>query len=291
MTVFPTALAFTADFCCDNHKDGFDLTKYFPGPILPSLKPPLEKKKRSKYRPMDQRTEVTSQLTTWRRKAHSDDPVFRSWPQDWIISNASIILLAPAKPRDFTTPNDITKFLHENEDWHDSWADEIYTIVSNYNITHSSKLKGRQRTVLASSAIEDIVHSLGPESEGEPEISIEGNVDQEDHNGGGGDIGDGPKNFDKPEDEVHAVHGASMWQYESSYDELQHPLTQTFLPVPSRPSTPDQPANSHRRARIATPTGSPAAKSPPPRLTKRRKLNDTLNDTTYIIRRSSRLKK
>jgi hypothetical protein len=131
---------------------------------------------------------VTSQLTTWRRKAHSDDPVFRSWPQDWIISNASIVLLAHAKPRDFATPNNITKFLYEDEDWHDSWADEIYTIISDYDNTHSSKLKGQQRTALASSAIEEIVHSLGPESEGEPEISIQGNVDQEDHNGGGGEL-------------------------------------------------------------------------------------------------------
>jgi hypothetical protein len=93
---------------------------------------------------MDQRTQVTSQLTTWRRIAHSDDPVFWSWPQDWIISNASIILLACAKPGDFTTPNDITKFLHGNDDWHDSLADEIHTIISDYDIlTNSSKPKGR----------------------------------------------------------------------------------------------------------------------------------------------------
>jgi hypothetical protein len=79
------------------------------------------------------------------------------------------------------------------------------------------------------------------------------------------------------------------WQYESPHDELQHPLSQTHSPVPSRPSTPDQPANSHRRARIATPPESPSTKPLPPRPTKRRKLNDTTN--TYTVRRSSRLKK
>jgi hypothetical protein len=227
---------------------------------------------------MNQRTEVTSQLATWRRIAHSDDPVFRSWPQDWIISDASIILLARAKPGDFTTPNDITKFLHENNDWHDSWADEIHTIISDYDIlTNSSKPKGRRRTALASEAIEREDNSLGPESEDEPEVSNEDEVDQEDHNGGGDINDDGPEQFDNPEDEVHTVCRASTLQYESPHDDLQHPLTQTYSPVPSRPP------------RIATPTESPSSKSLPPRPTKRRKLNDTTH--TYTIRRSSRLKK
>jgi hypothetical protein len=67
MTVFLPALDFTTDFCCDNHNNGFDLTKYFPGSITPLPKLPSEKKKQSKYCPMDQRAGVASQLTTWRK--------------------------------------------------------------------------------------------------------------------------------------------------------------------------------------------------------------------------------
>lgn len=241
---------------------------------------------------MDQRTELAAQLFTWRKITHSDDPVFRSWPQDWIITNSNIILLARAKARDFMMPNDITNFLHENNDWHDSWANEIHAIISDYDIlTNSSKPKRRRKTAPASEAIEDKDNSLGPESEDEPEVSNEDEFDEEDHAGGGDNIDDDePEQFDNPEDEVHTVHGGLTWQYESSHDELQYPLSQTHSPVPSRPSTPDQPVNSHRRARIATPPESPSTKPPLPRPTKRHKLDDTTN-TYEAVRRSSRLKK
>jgi hypothetical protein len=201
-------LAFTTEFCCDNHNNGFDLTKYFPGRIGPPPKPAAEKKKRSRYRPMDQRTELAAQLFTWRKIIHSDDPVFRSWPQDWIISDSNIVLLARAKAGDFMMPNDITNFLHENNDWQDSWADKIHAIISDYDIlTNSSKPKGRRRTAPASKAIEDEDNSLGPESEDEPEVSNEGEFDQEDHTGGDNIDDDGPEQFDNPEDKVHTIHG------------------------------------------------------------------------------------
>ena len=83
---------------------------------------------------MNQRTELAAQIMTWRRIAHSDDPIFCSWPRDWILPNSSIILLVCANSGDFATPNDITKFLHENNDWHDSWANKIYTIIHDYDI-------------------------------------------------------------------------------------------------------------------------------------------------------------
>ena len=146
------ALAFTTEFCCDNHNDGFDLNKYFPGPILTSSppKPAPEKKKRSKYRPMNQRTELAAQIMTWWRIAHSDDPIFRSWAQDWILPDSSIILLARANSGDFATPNDITKFLQENNDWHDSWANEIHTIIHDYDILiNTNKRQRRPRTAPA----------------------------------------------------------------------------------------------------------------------------------------------
>jgi hypothetical protein len=193
---------------------------------------------------MDQHTELAARLLSWRKIAHSDDPVFQSWPQDWIISDSNIVFLAHVKAKDFTTPNNITNFLHENDDWHDSWADEIHSIISDYDVLiNSGRPKGQQRVALTSKAIEDEDNSLGPESEDEPEVLNEGDFDNGDHSGG--DNIDGPELFDNPEDEVHTVRGEWTWQQESAYDVLQHPLPQTHSPVPSHPPSLDPVANSH----------------------------------------------
>ena len=275
-----TSLAFTTEFCCDNHNNGFDLTKYFPGRIGPPPKPPAEKKKRFRYRPKDQCTELAAQLSAWRRIAHSDDPVFRSWPQDWIISDSAVVLLARAKAGDFTTPNDITKFLHENGDWHDSWADEIHTIISDYNIlVNSRQLTSRGRKALAAIPNED--NLLGPKSEDEePELANMGESNQRDN--GGNEKGDDRELFDDPEDEVHGDRG----------DCGPAPGGLAAVPPPnsctsSRTPSPDPIASCRQRARTVTLPESPSAKAIPPRPTKRSKLNNTTN--TY--RRSSHLKK
>jgi hypothetical protein len=276
------ALEFTTEFCCDNHNNGFDLTKYFPGRIGPPPKPPVEKKKRSRYRPMDQRTELAARLFTWRRIAHSDDPVFRSWPQDWIISDSAIVLLARAKARDFTTPNDITTFLHENSDWHNSWADEIHTIISDYNNTVNSRKPKSRRKALTAIPTEDKDNSLGPESEDEePELENMGESNQRDNNGN--ETADNEQElFDDPQDEVHGVRG--------DCGPMPDGLTVVSPPhshASSRTPSPDLIVSYHRRARTVTPPESPSAKAIPPRPTKSSKLDNATN--TY--RRSSHLNK
>ena len=232
--------------------------------------PPIlaEKKKRSKYRPMVQRDGLAARLRTWTTISHSDDPVFRSWPQDWILPDESINLLARAKAGDFATPRDITTFLHENNDWHDSWADEIHSIICDYNmLIITSKSKIQQSKVLGR-MIENNDNSMGPESEDEP--------DEGEHNKDNAD--DERELHDNPQDDVETVRG----QYGPSED-LQ---TATHSRGPSRPPSPDLVQHSLRRARTVTPPESPSSKAPP-RPTKRTKLNTTTN--TY--RRSSRLRK
>ena len=240
----------------------------------------MEKKKRFRYRPMDQRTELAAQLSTWRRIAHSDDPVFQSWPQDWIVSDSAIVLLARVKAGDFTTPDDITKFLHENGDWHDSWADEIHMIISDYDIlVNSRQLTSRARKALPAIPNED--NLLGPESEDEePEVANIGESNQQDD--GGNEKGDDRELFDDPEDEVHGDRGDRG----PALDGL------TVVPPPnsctsSRAPSPDPIASCRRRARTVTPPESPSAKAIPSHPTKRIKLNNTTN----MYRHSSRLNK
>lgn len=233
---------------------------------------------------MNQRTELAAQIMTWRRIAHSDDPVFRSWPRDWILPDSSIILLARANPGDFATPNDIAKFLHENNDWHDSWANEIHAIIRDYDILiNMNKPKRRRRTAPTSLPTEDEDDSLGPESEDEPDIYNQGESTKDDANDSNSDNDqDEPELYDNPQHESHCVCG----EYGPPPEELHTTASQTHSPVPSRPPSPDTTINSHRRARTVTPPESPSAKTPS-RPTKRRKLDNTTN--TY--RRSSRLSK
>jgi hypothetical protein len=159
---------------------------------------------------------------------------------------------------------DVTAFLHENKDWHDSWADEIHAIIYDYDLLiKSNKSKAQQQMALATHQSEDEDNSMGPESEDEPDPGIEGEFNRDHCDGDGED----QELYDTPQDGVRAV-------------------SQTQFCGSSQPPSPSLAEHSLRRARTITPPESPSAKEPP-RPTKCTKLNTITN----TFRRSSRLRK
>ncbi|KAJ7280832.1 P-loop containing nucleoside triphosphate hydrolase protein [Mycena rebaudengoi] len=134
-----TAVTFTTAWCCDNcPEDGFDLALYLGAPVLtsdwePEL-PPVAKTPRRRYRKVACRPALVDSLTDWRSRFHSFDPICRDFPIEYILEDTSIALLARESPGSLQVPSDVTSFLGETQEWHNSYALEILTVLLQYDM-------------------------------------------------------------------------------------------------------------------------------------------------------------
>lgn len=142
MLNFSLALEYTGRWCCDNccDRDGakFDIKYYTVGPHLAEqlLQPqPQEKPKRTSIRgrPTKDRPALIKLLQDWRKVVHSDDPVSSFFPIGFILEDWSINSLAKAPRRSVDSPAKITSLLGETEEWAETWAEGIYSLIAAYD--------------------------------------------------------------------------------------------------------------------------------------------------------------
>jgi hypothetical protein len=107
-------------------------------PILSSalLGEPVErtKVKRRTYRKVDLRNELERRLRNWRKVVRSDDPVFQSFPDHFLLTDDSIVVLAQAKPADLANEDDVVTLLEESDEWKNDFAAEVFSVIDEYNI-------------------------------------------------------------------------------------------------------------------------------------------------------------
>ncbi|KAK7046813.1 hypothetical protein R3P38DRAFT_2765571 [Favolaschia claudopus] len=126
-----SATSFTCSNCCDHHL-GFNLSHY-----LPSLKDsdsdaesdsPPHKPPRQGYRPLRARATLEDAIHSWTKMTHQEDPILKTFPRDWTLSDGVIFRLDREKAQFFQIPRDITDFLKEDNDWHSCYALEVLTV-------------------------------------------------------------------------------------------------------------------------------------------------------------------
>jgi len=221
---------------------------------------------------------------TWRRIAHSDDPVFRSWPRDWILPDSSIILTGLARnPRRLCNTQWYHKIL-AREQWLARFVGEtkFHAIIRDYNIltNMNTTKKRRQRTAPANLPTEDEDDSLGPESEDEPDIYNQGESTKDDANDSNSDNDqDEWELYDNPQHEKPLC----SWRiWDRHRKNFTPPASQTHSPVPSRPPSPDTMISSHQRAWTVTPAWISFLLKTPSCPTKRRKLDNTTKNLPAV---------
>lgn len=83
---------------------------------------------------MDLRDELERRLRNWRKVVHSDDPVFCSFSDQFLLTDDSIVVLAKAKLTDLANEDDIVTLLEESDEWKSDFAAEVFSIINEYNI-------------------------------------------------------------------------------------------------------------------------------------------------------------
>ncbi|KAK7034925.1 hypothetical protein R3P38DRAFT_2518613, partial [Favolaschia claudopus] len=120
----PTACTYICRACCDNCTPDFDLSDFIPTFTMDSDSDSdsVPKKTQSRYRPMRDREPIVAALRSWTQTRHSCDPVLRTFPMSYILSETAIAQLAREKTNTFRIPRDTTDFLQEDPEWHTSHA-------------------------------------------------------------------------------------------------------------------------------------------------------------------------
>ena len=87
------------------------------------------------YRPKSERQKLEKQLFKWRLKIRKEDPSTMLFPLDDILHATSITHLARFKPGEPETssPECISAFIEESDEWGSIYAREVYDIISGFN--------------------------------------------------------------------------------------------------------------------------------------------------------------
>jgi hypothetical protein len=113
------------------------VNSFFLAPTLPDTPAPthIEKlpTKRKTYRATALHDTLGKQLFDWRKQVHSDDPVYRSFPISYLLSDTGLDALAKAKPTTVTTKESIISILEESPEWGDDFAEEVLCIIQAYD--------------------------------------------------------------------------------------------------------------------------------------------------------------
>ncbi|KAK6974993.1 Werner syndrome ATP-dependent helicase, partial [Favolaschia claudopus] len=140
-----SATSFTCSNCCDHHP-GFNLSHYLPGlkdsdsdaeSDSPPHKPP-------RYRPLRARATLEDAIHSWTKMTHQEDPILKTFPRDWILSDNAISRLAREKAQFFQIPRDVTDFLEEDNDWHSRYALEVLTVVRVHDMARRKTTRTRR---------------------------------------------------------------------------------------------------------------------------------------------------
>lgn len=127
---------YTAPFCCDRDDDGFNLQDFLPGKLYRIQESPTEEPKKatrsvSTLRPKSERTALEDKLVGWLTIQVKNDPDRR--PSYEILSPEQMKILLRMQARAITSPSSIVEALHENEEWSEEWAGQLYTLISEFD--------------------------------------------------------------------------------------------------------------------------------------------------------------
>jgi hypothetical protein len=101
--------------------------------------------KRRTYRKVAHRDELERRLRNWRRVVRSDDPVFRSFPDLFLLSDDAITSLAKAKPADLSNEDTVVTHLEESDEWKEDFAAEVFSVIDEYNMELEEAAKEAKR--------------------------------------------------------------------------------------------------------------------------------------------------
>ncbi|KAK7006578.1 Werner syndrome ATP-dependent helicase, partial [Favolaschia claudopus] len=141
--VEPTS--FTCSNCCDHHP-GFNLSHYLPdlSTIINLVESDLVRLPRRGYRPLRARATLEDAIHSWTKMTHQEDPILKTFPRDWILSDNAISRLAREKAQFFQIPRDVTDFLEEDNDWHSRYALEVLTVVRVHDMARRKTTRTRR---------------------------------------------------------------------------------------------------------------------------------------------------
>ena len=130
------ALHYTGRWCCDSFVHGantFSLERLFLGVVYTEqpLRAPA-KRKRTSYRPTNERPELEARLIEWRTDMHRNFTLRAFRPPTFILDSTAIKKLTMARASSITSAASITELLKQSPEWEHMWAEKLFKLISNY---------------------------------------------------------------------------------------------------------------------------------------------------------------
>ncbi|KAF9525193.1 P-loop containing nucleoside triphosphate hydrolase protein [Crepidotus variabilis] len=152
----PSALLFTAQYCCDRHtENGFDLRNFFKGRLLHrdsctqevyysdpnnfslrhSAGPQRQDKRKAStpIRPKVDRESLISHLRAWRYETHQNDHFKAIRPPSFFLDDKRLHRLAKFLPNEIVDAPHLTTILDETQEWQDTWGMDILGVIRNFD--------------------------------------------------------------------------------------------------------------------------------------------------------------
>lgn len=129
------ALHYTGRWCCDSsvHSNTFALERLFLGPVhTEQPAPPPAKRKRTSYRPTNERPELEELLVEWRTAMHSRLTLRAIRPPSFILDSTAIKKLTMARASSITSAASVTELLKQSPELEYLWAEQLFKLISEY---------------------------------------------------------------------------------------------------------------------------------------------------------------
>ena len=94
--------------------------------------PAPTKRKRTSYRPTNERPELEALLIEWRTEMHRTFTLRAFRPPSFILDSAAIKKLTMARASSITSAASITELLKQSPEWEYMWAEKLFMLISDY---------------------------------------------------------------------------------------------------------------------------------------------------------------